>query len=479
LGTISAPAAGRQAFLPPKRVLALLGDDRLVDQIRRGNERAFEVAYERHGPGILSFCRHMLGQLDEAEDAVQHTFASAFRDLGRDERPIRLKPWLYAIARNRCISLLRARRSEPVSEIDPVAAGLDEHVQRRADLRQLVSDLQELPPDQRAALLLSEVGDLAHNEVAEVLGCEVAKVKALVFRARSALIDRRKAREIPCLQIREQIATLHGGALRRRELRHHVSSCAGCREFRDQVRAQRRMLGVALPVLPSSSLKASVLGAAGIGGGHAGGGLAAGGVGAALTAPLGSATVAKVAVIGAVAVGGGAVATDTLLGHHGDRPAATPGHSAGVSPARAAERGPRRARPATPARTRPTPAPLAPPQPVEQRRAPAEGAGGAPPQVAPGSRAQPTRAPQASPQRAGGSAGLAPGQLDRSMRPLAPRGQIKTTPPPGRAVETVPSEHKPGPPSAPQEGRSPRQKGVMRRGEPKSGDQEPEAPTSP
>src|SRR5215208_1946437 len=105
-----------------KRLLALAGDERLVQQIRRGNELAFEVAFERHGSGILAFCRHMLGSREEAEDAVQHTFAAAYRDLQRDEREINLKPWLYTIARNRCLSMLRARREEP-SEAPEIATG--------------------------------------------------------------------------------------------------------------------------------------------------------------------------------------------------------------------------------------------------------------------------------------------------------------------------------------------------------------------
>ena len=66
------------------------------------------------GRRILGFCRHMLGSAEEAEDAVQHTFAAAYRDLARaDEREIVLKPWLFAIARNRCISIFRARREQP------------------------------------------------------------------------------------------------------------------------------------------------------------------------------------------------------------------------------------------------------------------------------------------------------------------------------------------------------------------------------
>ena len=100
---------GRRAS---KRILALAGDERLVDEIRAGNESAFEVAFERHGRGVLSFCRHMLGSPEEAEEAVQHTFAAAWSDLQRNERPIRLKPWLYTIARNRCLSLLRSAPGE-------------------------------------------------------------------------------------------------------------------------------------------------------------------------------------------------------------------------------------------------------------------------------------------------------------------------------------------------------------------------------
>ena len=57
-----------RSALRSKRLLRLAGDDRLVAQIRRGNEAAFEVVFERHGPAILGFCRHMLGSPDEAED---------------------------------------------------------------------------------------------------------------------------------------------------------------------------------------------------------------------------------------------------------------------------------------------------------------------------------------------------------------------------------------------------------------------------
>ena len=173
-----------------------------------------------------------------------------------------------------CRSCERAA-SRPLSSRSIPTDGLHEQVERRAELRELLADLRELPEEQRAALLLAEAADLSHAEVAGVLGCEVARVKALVFRARSGLIERREARETPCADIREQLANLRGGSLRRSELRHHLRHCPGCSEYREQVRRQRQMFAAALPVVPSMGLKSSVLSAAGIGGGAAGGGAAA------------------------------------------------------------------------------------------------------------------------------------------------------------------------------------------------------------
>src|SRR4051812_21738061 len=265
-------------------------DERLVDQIRRGNELAFEVAFERHGRGILAFCRHMLGSHEEAEDVVQHTFAAAYRDLQRSsERSIALKAWLYTIARNRCVSVLRARREQATDLHELPTHGLSEQVEQRAELRELLADVRELPEEQRAALLLAEAAGMSHAEVAQVLGCETGNVKGLVFRARSSLIERRAARETPCHEIREQLATLRGGALRRNELRHHLRQCPACSAYRDQVRRQRQMLAVALPVAPSLGLKSSVMGAAGLTGGAVAGASAGGGL------ALGSAALAKVA----------------------------------------------------------------------------------------------------------------------------------------------------------------------------------------
>ena len=294
----------------PRRLLAALTDERLATELRGGNDTAFEVIFDRHHRGLLALCRHMLGSREDAEDALQQTLASAFRALQSDQQPAQVKPWLYVIARNRCLTMLRARRETPVEEVvcDPTA-GLSDEVERRTELRELLADLDHLPERQKSALVLSEVGALDHAQVAQVLECETKQVKALVFQARSALIEDRRAREIPCTEIREQLATASAGELRRGSLRRHLRVCSGCAEFREEVRSQRRMLAVALPVVPSLGLKESALAAVGMGGGGAASG---GGLVAALGAH-GAAKVAAIAIATGGAVGGGAIVHPQLV----------------------------------------------------------------------------------------------------------------------------------------------------------------------
>jgi RNA polymerase sigma factor (sigma-70 family) len=310
---------------PSTRMLRLAGDDRLVALIRAGNDAAFEVVYDRYHRQLLSFCRHMLARADEAEDAVQQTFISAHADLRRSERPIALRAWLFTIARNRCLSILRARReTATLEEVEPETSGLAAEVQQREDLRTMLDDISRLPDDQRAALVLAELGDLDHGDIAAVVGCPKEKVKALVFQARSSLALSRQARDTPCEEIREQIATLRGGALRRTALRRHLRGCPGCREFRDEVRRQRSAMAVLLPVVPAAGLKNTVLTGAGLSasgaGSTAGAGAAGMGVAGAKLAVLKG--VVAVAVVGAGAAGGVAAVEQI------DSPSGTPRHGA-------------------------------------------------------------------------------------------------------------------------------------------------------
>ena len=289
---------GSRDDLLPVALLRLASDQRLVDQVRAGSERAFEALFDRHHRPVLAFCRHMLGSMDEAEDVVQLTFLAAYRDLGRSEPPVALRPWLYGIARHRCLSVLRARRERPVGEVTLGATDrLAGEVATREDLRAVLADVAHLPEDQRAALVLAELGDVSHDEIARILACPREKVKALVFQARSSLVASRVARETPCADVREQLATLRGGALRRTTLRRHLHDCPACSAFREQVRVQRRAVRLLLPIPPGLGLKRMVLSAIFGSGGSA--------EGAAFTAAaLSSGGLAAALVILAIPAGG-------------------------------------------------------------------------------------------------------------------------------------------------------------------------------
>lgn len=251
---------GRSARLPAA------SDKQLVARVRRGDRTAFEPVYDRYHRQLLAFCRHMLGSREEAEDALQHVFMSAYRQLLADERAVQLKPWLYAIARNRCLSILRARREavaledapEPATEGLAVAA----EVQHREDLRAMLNDLSQLPDEQRAALLLAELGDLGHDEIAAALDVQRDKVKSLVFQARGSLMAARQARDADCSDIQQQLATLQGSALRRATIRRHVDGCPACAAFQVEVRRQRAAIAAVLPVIPTFALKHNVLSSA-------------------------------------------------------------------------------------------------------------------------------------------------------------------------------------------------------------------------
>jgi RNA polymerase sigma factor (sigma-70 family) len=304
------------------RLLRLAGDDRLVRAVRGGSDAAFEVLYERHHRALLAFCRHMLGTREEAEDAVQSTFLAAYHDLRTDdERPIHLQPWLFTIARHRCLRVLRTRRPRAEADLEqhPMATeGLGEQVQRRADLRELLADVGRLPEDQRAALLLAELHAMSHRDIAAVLDVPTQKVKALVFQARSSLIASRSARAVPCSEVRAQLGELTGGSLRRRELQRHLRDCPGCTEFRAQLRRQKAMFAAALPVVPTAGLRAAVFGTTtGGAGGASGGGLVAGAAalkGVAAKLALGAGATAALA--GGVVAGSGEI-SGLSLGHHG------------------------------------------------------------------------------------------------------------------------------------------------------------------
>ena len=193
------------------------------------------------------------GNAEDGEDALQQTFLRAHGALRSGQLPETVQPWLFAIARNRCKTILAARRPAAVSveDVEPSFDGLADGVALRADLRELVADLGRLPEDQRAALVLFELGGMSQAEIASSIGVPAGKVKALVFQARTELMAERDARSTPCATIREELSVARGGALRRGPLRRHLKHCEPCQAYRTAVASQRAGFASILPVAPA------------------------------------------------------------------------------------------------------------------------------------------------------------------------------------------------------------------------------------
>ena len=97
--------SSRLPVLPGRSpLLRLQGDEKLIALTRSGQQAAFETLVQRYQSRLLAFCRHMLGSTEDAEDVLQEVFTAAFNAMLADDRPINARPWLYRIARNRCLN---------------------------------------------------------------------------------------------------------------------------------------------------------------------------------------------------------------------------------------------------------------------------------------------------------------------------------------------------------------------------------------
>ena len=130
-------------------LLRLQPDEKLVALMREGHARAFEVLFDRYQSRLLAFCRHLVGSPQDAEDVLQEVFVAAHTAMLADDRPINARPWLYRIARNRCLNHLRKPVPEGVDSMDihPHENGTTtlERVQRREEFRAIVSDVTTFP----------------------------------------------------------------------------------------------------------------------------------------------------------------------------------------------------------------------------------------------------------------------------------------------------------------------------------------------
>ena len=306
-------------------LLRLQSDERLVSVVRRGNPAAFEVLVSRYQSRLLAFCRHLLGSREDAEDVLQEVLAAAFNAILADERQINVRPWLYRIARNRCLNHLRRIQAVGVDSMD---VHLSEHgastadkVHKLEEFRMLMGDIQELPETQKTALVLREMDALSYEQIAEAMETTVPSVKSLLVRARVSLAEAAEARMLSCEDVRVHLAEVAEGLQRRISplARRHLRSCKRCSMFQVQLKETNKALTALLPIGPFVLLKKLVIthighsAGAGAGSGASGAGAAGPAAAISTTAAAGGAMVGPSAG-GLLSLGVGTIATKAAAG---------------------------------------------------------------------------------------------------------------------------------------------------------------------
>jgi RNA polymerase sigma-70 factor (ECF subfamily) len=178
------------------------GERAFVERLKAGDEKAYETLVREHSGRMLAVARRFLRSEDDAGDAVQEAFVSAFRAIDRFEGGARISTWLHRIVVNAALMKLRTRRRRPEASIDellprwredghpvdaPTPWSADKLVQRD-QLRGLVQEgIDRLPDSYREVLIMRDIEELDTEEVAEALGISTNAVKTRLHRARQAL----------------------------------------------------------------------------------------------------------------------------------------------------------------------------------------------------------------------------------------------------------------------------------------------------
>lgn len=172
---------------------ARLADLELVRRIVNGDESAFETVYRQHAARLYGLVSRMVGARGEAEDLLQEVFLMAYRKIGGFRGDSSLGTWLYRLAVNHCLDVLRSRQARmddhtesideperpPLASPVPVLSAVG-----RIDLERAIA---ALPPACRAVFLLHDVEGLAHQEIASMLGISEGTSKSQVHKARVRL----------------------------------------------------------------------------------------------------------------------------------------------------------------------------------------------------------------------------------------------------------------------------------------------------
>jgi len=176
-------------------------DHEWAGRAQAGDRNAFTVLVQRHQHALHRYLSRMTGTPDEAMELAQEVFVRAWQALPQWQPDAPFRAWLFRIASNAALDLLRRRRTVEFVPIDdqlePADPGADpeRQVVAKQEVRLLEAALKRLTPEHRQILLLREVEDMAYEEIGRVLSLSAGTVKSRLARARMALIEETRRNE--------------------------------------------------------------------------------------------------------------------------------------------------------------------------------------------------------------------------------------------------------------------------------------------
>lgn len=174
-------------MIPPSNVPDT--DVHLMMRVCEGDEEAFKQLVQRQYKNVLNWVYRYLGDRSRAEDLAQEVFLKVYRARKSYVPTAKFSTWLYHMVINLCRNDLRARKARSWGALPKIEGEPDSP--SREDLGHTVRQaVDELPENQRMAVLLARFEEMSYEEIAETMGLSVEAVKSLLFRARRSLRDR-------------------------------------------------------------------------------------------------------------------------------------------------------------------------------------------------------------------------------------------------------------------------------------------------
>ena len=180
----------------------------LMLRVKRGDRAAFAGLVEKYQQPLFNFVFRTLRDETESEDVAQNTFLQVWKSRARYERTAKFTTWLFTIARNLCLNEIRRRSRHPAESLEETHPEHDDQPSRQYEdkkvflptenilhgelARKIEEALDELPENQRTAILLCRQDEVSYEEIADILGCSLSATKSVIHRGRETLKEKLK-----------------------------------------------------------------------------------------------------------------------------------------------------------------------------------------------------------------------------------------------------------------------------------------------